>query len=235
MRQYEERFRIKARKRWLRMKLRRVPRLHIPKGIAGGILLLILVSVALQFKDSIFSLPQGQMVLDAQTILMRVRSMGDLTTSRYTFSSQVNTEIDIPEFMKLLYGQSQTLIVTGDVVAGVDVSKTLAYPSQFASPWNNRVTLVFPSAQIKDCILNESQTFVSADQRGLFATNRTDFDRRVRQFAVGQLLKAAQEIDIQGTAQLHADSVLRTLFANTDMNVDIQFASSSNEIPDSCQ
>ena len=234
MQQSIKRFKKKAVIRLMRQKLKKLYKPKFPKGISGAILILVSIYVGLQFKDMIFNLPEEQMVMDAQTILTRVRSMGELTTSRYTFSTQVSTEIEMPEFIKVLYGQSQTLMVSGDVLAGVDISKTLAYPS--TSLFDNRVTLVFPRAQIKDCIVNEGQTFVSADQRGIFATDRPNFDRKVRQFAVQQLLKAAMAMDIETTAQQNAETILRRLFFNTSLNVEIQFETISHvEVPASCQ
>jgi hypothetical protein len=227
--------RLKALKRLLAKKLSgvEVPKIpKLPRGIPLGIALLIAVSVFSSFKDR-FNI-QGPMVLDAQTVLLKVQSFGIIATSRYTFSSQVNGEIDMPEFLKPLYGQSQQLMVTGDIVAGVDATKAFALKSPTAL-WQNPIILVFPKADIVDCILNEGKTFVSADQRGLFAAAMPSFSQKMRQFAIKHLVDAANSIDIKNSAQLQAESVLRDLFEKAGLNIKIEFSVIGSELPASCQ
>ena len=169
----------------------------------------------------------------ATTLLNKVQALSSLTTTRYTFSTIVTTETDMPNWLKALYGQKQVMVAVGYITAGVDMKQAKAGDMQTG----DTVSLTLPAPTLQDCILDEGKTYIAALDKGLFAPTSPTLDQESRRFAVQQLRQAAVNGEILTEAQTQARTAI-TEFINLVgvPNVQINFAPAdpNTPLPESC-
>ena len=133
------------------------------------IIIIILVVLSTLFISSQCILPgscRPNTTMSATTILNKVQSLSSLTTTRYSFSTIITTESDMPEWLKPIYGQKQVLVAVGYVTAGVDMRGIQAGDVQLNG---EALTLRLPAPALQDCILDEGKTYIAAQDTGLFS------------------------------------------------------------------
>ncbi len=167
----------------------------------------------------------------ATTLLTKIQSLSALTTTRYTFSTIVTTESDMPDWLKALYGQKQVMVAVGYITAGIDMKQAQAAQN------GESLSLTLPAPTLQDCILDESKTYIAALDKGIFAPTNPTLDQESRRFAVQQLRQAAVNGEILTEAQKQGQTAV-TEFVNLVgvPNVQINFspADPNTPLPDSC-
>ncbi len=170
---------------------------------------------------------------NATTVLNKIQSLSSLTTTRYTYSTIITTETDMPDWLKTLYGQKQVLIAVGYITAGIDMTKAKATDVQNGAS----IALTLPAPTLQDCILDEGKTYVAALEKGMFASPNPTIDQQSRQFAIQQLRQSAINGDILTEAQTQAQSAITNFVELVGVpNVQITFetADPNAPLPASC-
>jgi hypothetical protein len=170
---------------------------------------------------------------NATTILNKIQALSSLTTTRYTFSTIVTTESDMPDWLKSLYGQKQVMVAVGYITAGIDMTKAKAADSLDG----DTIALTLPAPTLQDCILDESKTYIAALEKGVFAPTNPSIDQQSRQFAVQQLRQAAINGEILTEAQTQAQTAVSNFVELVGVNnVQITFlpADPNTPLPSSC-
>lgn len=204
----------------------------------GGLLLLVaglmLVILFAYSQNWIPFLQPPRLTMNATTILDRVQGLSQLTTTRYSFSSIITTESDMPEWLKPIYGQRQVMVAVGYVTAGVDMRGIQAGDVQVNG---ETLTLRLPAPALQDCILDEGKTYIAAQDTGLFARPATNVDQETRRYAIQQLRQSALDGSILAEAQAQATTAV-TQFANLlgvqSVQVTFQPAAEETVLPASC-
>lgn len=178
-----------------------------------GVLLLVLMFffalflVRFGILDFIIN-PNKPPTISMTTVLERIRLVSELTTVRYTYSSIITTERDLPPLLAGLYRDQLVLVAVGNVTAGIDLSE-LDTEDVVISDGEIRVTL--PPPELFDCFLNESESYVASRETGLFASPAPDFDVQARRFAVRYFRNQSLEQGILNDAQAQAVTVMEGL------------------------
>lgn len=200
------------------------------------LVVIILVVLATLYLASQCLLPgvcTSKPTFTATTLLNKVQALSSLTTTRYTFSTIVTTETDMPNWLKALYGQKQVMVAVGYITAGVDMKQAKANDVQTG----DTVSLTLPAPTLQDCILDEGKTYIAALDKGIFAPTNPTLDQESRRFAVQQLRQAAVNGEILTEAQTQARTAI-TEFINLVgvANVQLNFlpADPNAPLPESC-
>ena len=175
----------------------------------------------------------NQPSFSATTILNKVQSLSSLTTTRYSFSTIVTVESDMPDWLKTLYGQKQVMVAVGYITAGVDMTKAKAENA----PNGEGISLTLPAPTLQDCILDEGKTYIAALDKGIFAPTNPTLDQDTRRFAVQQLRQSAVNGDILTQAQTQAQTAITdfvTLVGVPNVQVNFQPADPNTPLPESC-
>ena len=170
---------------------------------------------------------------NATTLLTKIQSLSSLTTTRYTYSTIITTETDMPDLLKVLYGQKQVMVAVGYITAGVDMKQATASDVQSGQS----LTLSLPAPALQDCILDEGKTYIASLDKGIFAPASPTLDQDARRFAVQQLRQSAVNSEILTEAQKQAQTAL-TDFINLvgvpNVQINFQAADPNTPLPASC-
>ena len=197
------------------------------------IILVVLATLYLATQCLIPGICTSKPSFTATTLLDKVQSLSSLTTTRYTFSTIVTTESDMPNWLKALYGQKQVMVAVGYITAGVDMRQAKANDVQTGES----LSLTVPAPTLQDCILDEGKTYIAALDKGLFAPANPTLDQEARRFAVQQLRQAAINGEILTQAQTQARTAI-TDFINLvgvpNVQINFQPADPNMPLPESC-
>jgi hypothetical protein len=197
------------------------------------VIAIILATLFLASQCIIPGVCNNKPTFNATTILNKVQSLSSLTTTRYSFSTIVTVESDMPDWLKALYGQKQVMVAVGYITAGVDMTKAKAENA----PSGDELTLTLPAPTLQDCILDEGKTYVAALDKGIFAPTNPTIDQDTRRFAVQQLRQSAVNGDILAQAQTQAQTAITdfvTLVGVPNVQVNFQPADPNTPLPESC-
>lgn len=179
--------------------------------------LFLLVVIAVLVIGILFLYSQGWIpgiqtsyTVNATVIRDRVQQMSTLTTTRYTYSSVVTTERDMPDVLKLLYGEKLVMVAVGYVTAGIDMTQI---KSEDVILEGNRLTIRLPAPALQDCFLDEGASYVISRDTGLFARTAPELDESSRRYAIEQFLKEAGEAGILADAQIQAQTAIEQFIA----------------------
>ncbi len=170
---------------------------------------------------------------NATTVLSKIQALSSLTTTRYSYSTIITTETDMPDWLKTLYGQKQVLVAVGYITAGINMTQAKATEA----PNGESIALTLPAPTLQDCILDEGKTYVAALEKGVFASPNPTIDQQSRQFAVQQLRQAAINGEILTEAQTQAQTAITNFVELIGVpNVQITFlpADPNAPLPSSC-
>lgn len=155
-------------------------------------------------------------IITGAAVIERVQQLSRLETASFTIQTviEVNQSQGNPIF-DYFAGDALLLIAKGSVVAGVDLS-TLTPADATVSADGRTVTLRLPPAQIFVASLDNEGTRVYSRDRGWFAPENKDLETLARQQAEEQIVRAACEDDILGTATTQAEAAMGQLIGLLD-------------------
>lgn len=152
--------------------------------------------------------PSVQVIRPTPNVVVAVRELARLEGAEY----HVERVIDLSEKQKRLFGLVEAadailLVASGDVVAGVDLSK-LASDSIEADPEAKRVRIRLPRAKIFSTRVDNERTYVHSRDTDLLAKRNENLESDARREAERAIREAALESGIQERAE---KGVRRTL------------------------
>jgi hypothetical protein len=126
--------------------------------------------------------------VDEPTVVRQIQQLQRLETVRYSMEKIISGEHDNPYLPKFLVSDRLLLVVHGEVIAGVDLTKIA--PSD-VSIHGRSVTIHLPQSEILVVRLDNSKTRVYSRDTGLFSTPDPNLESEVREEAERQLEQAA--------------------------------------------
>ncbi len=146
--------------------------------------------------------------VDQPTVIRQIRALQRLETVSYTMDKIVSGERDNPILPQPFAGDRLLLMVHGEVIAGLDLSKL--EPGQ-VSVHGNHVSVHLPPSEIFTTRLDSSKTKVYSRDTGLFSSPDPNLEGEVRQEAERQLQSAALQDGILKTADQNARQTVTSL------------------------
>jgi Protein of unknown function (DUF4230) len=146
--------------------------------------------------------------IDQPTVVRQIQQLQRLETVSFTMDKIISGEHNSPYLPKFLVSDRLLLVVHGEVIAGVDLSKVQAADVIVQGP---SISLHLPKAQLLITRLDNAQTRVYSRDTGLFSSPDPNLESEVRQEAERQLQEAAIEGDILKTADGNARSTISSL------------------------
>jgi hypothetical protein len=198
-------------------------------GIVTGVLLAMLsVGAAIWASTGLGVFEFGRMLrggqvhisLDQPTVVRQIRELQRLETVSYTMDKIVRGERENPVLPRFLAGDRLLLVVHGEAVAGVDLSKL--QPSNVVVSGRS-ISLHLPHAEIFTVRLDNAKTRVYSRDTGLFSTPDPNLEGEVRQEAERQLQAAALQDGILQTTDKNARRTLTTMLTSLGFgNVEVR-------------
>jgi len=136
----------------------------------------------------VFSGSRSIIHADQPTVVRQIQQLQRLETVRYSMEKIISGERDNPYLPKFLVSDRLLLVVHGEVIAGVDLTKIA--PSD-VSIHGRSVTIHLPQSEILVVRLDNSKTRVYSRDTGLFSTPDPNLESEVREEAERQLQRAA--------------------------------------------
>jgi hypothetical protein len=146
--------------------------------------------------------------IDQPTVVRQIQQLQRLETISFTMDKIISGEHDSPYLPKFLVSDRLLLVVHGEVIGGVDLSKL--QPGDVVVQGQS-ISLRLPQAQILVTRLDNAQTRVYSRDTGLFSSPDPNLESEVRQEAERQLQEAAMQGDILKTANGNARSTISSL------------------------
>jgi len=146
--------------------------------------------------------------IDQPTVVRQIQQLQRLETVSFTMDKIISGEHDSPYLPKFLVSDRLLLVVHGEVIGGVDLSKL---QSADVVVQGQSISLRLPQAQILVTRLDNAQTRVYSRDTGLFSSPDPNLESEVRQEAERQLQEAAMQGDILKTADVNARSTISSL------------------------
>src|SRR5271165_2281258 len=198
-------------------------------GILTGVLVaLLLIATALWafagfgLFEFVRMLRGGQVHIsvDQPTVIHQIRALHRLETVGYTMDRIISGERENPILPRILAGDRLLLVVHGEVIAGMDLSKL--QPSDVVVSGRS-VSIRLPQAEIFTTRLDNAKTRVYSRDTGLFSTADPNLEGEVRQEAERQLQAAALQDGILKIADKNARQTLTSMLTGLGYgNVEIR-------------
>jgi hypothetical protein len=200
----------------------------LPGVLAGVVLTLLAIGIAVWAFAGLGLLQLGSLLrggparinVDQPTVVRQIRGLERLETVSYTMDKIVTGERDNPILPQFLAGDRLLLVVHGEAIAGVDLSKL---QPRDVSVHGSTVRIHLPLAEIFTTTLDEQKTRVYSRDTGLFTSPDPNLEDEVRQEAERQLRAAALDDGILKSADANVrqtvTNILKSLgFANVEIN-----------------
>ena len=146
--------------------------------------------------------------IDQPTVVRQIQQLQRLETVSFTMDKIISGEHDSPYLPTFLVSDRLLLVVHGEVIGGVDLTKL--QPND-VSIQGQSISLHLPQSQILVTRLDNAQTRVYSRDTGLFSSPDPNLESEVRQEAERQLQEAAMHGDILKTADNNARSTISSL------------------------
>jgi hypothetical protein len=146
--------------------------------------------------------------IDQPTVVRQIQQLQRLETVSFTMDKIISGEHDSPYLPKFLVSDRLLLVVHGEVIGGVDLSKL--QPDDVVVQGQS-ISLRLPQAQILVTRLDNAQTRVYSRDTGLFSSPDPNLESEVRQEAERQVQEAAMQGDILKTADGNARTTISSL------------------------
>lgn len=135
-------------------------------------------------------------VIDRGGTIQQIRSLNRLETQSYSVERVVEASVQRGNALDLILGERLLLIASGNVIAGVDLSK-LRPEDVTISDDGGSITINLPPSEIFFAALDNTRTRVYDKQTGigtrLIGGENKDLETQARQNAEGEILRAACE------------------------------------------
>ena len=151
-------------------------------------------------------------IVSAPMVVDRVQRLNRLETVVYSLDTVVEGEETSPVLPDALAGDRLLMIVNGQTVAGVDLSKLKPEDVQITdSPAGRTIHLVLPPSQVFATALDETKSKVYARDTGLFVKADPNLETQVRAKAQAQLQQAALGDGILDAAAKNARATVTSM------------------------
>ncbi len=186
-------------------------------GVISGLFLTVLVVLVALGVYSGISLTQfvrgilakGMMINVSQPVVVRqIQQLQRLETVVYTLEHVVEGEHSLPALPRFLAGDRILLIVHGEVVAGVDLSRVT---SSDVAVQGRSIRLHLPKAELFSTRIDNQKTRVYSRDTGILMTADPNLETAVRREAERQLQEAALNDGILNVADQNARATLTSL------------------------
>jgi hypothetical protein len=142
------------------------------------------------------------------TVIASIQRLARLESVVYTMDKVVEGDRTNEYLPDILTGDKLLLIVHGQAVAGVDLSKVQASNVQIDG---HSVTITMPAAELLSVSLDNSKTRVFSRTTGLLVPTDPTLESEVREKAEGDLRQSALDSGILTTAEGNARATLTTM------------------------
>lgn len=186
-------------------------------GLVAGMLVAVLLVIGVMWVFAGVGLVElGRMLrggqlhisVDQPTVIRQIRALQRLETVSYTMDKIVTGERNNPILPQPLAGDRLLLMVHGEVIAGLDLSKL--QPGDVTVHGGN-VSIQLPKAEIFATNLDNAKTKVYSRDTGLFSSPDPNLESQVRAEAERQLQAAALQDGILKTADQNGRQTLTSL------------------------
>ena len=134
-------------------------------------------------------------VRDLGGTIQQIRSLNRLETQNFSVERVIEAGVEGNAFQNLLFGDRILLIASGNVSAGIDLSKLETGDVELSED-GNTITIRLPQSEIFNTSLDNDRTRVYDREQGLLAPQNQDLETQARQAAEDEILQAACEGDI---------------------------------------
>jgi hypothetical protein len=142
------------------------------------------------------------------TVIASIQRLARLESVVYTMDKVVEGDRTNEYLPDILTGDKLLLVVHGQAVAGVDLSKVQASNVQIDG---RSVTITMPAAELLSVSLDNSKTRVFSRTTGLLVPTDPNLESEVREKAEGDLRQSALDSGILTTAGGNARATLATM------------------------
>jgi hypothetical protein len=170
----------------------------------------------------LFRLARGGVTfhVDQPTVVRQIQQLQRLETVRYTMDKIISGEHDNPYLPHLLAGDRLLLVVHGEAIGGIDLTKL--QPTDVAIHGRD-ITVHLPPAEVFSTRIDNAKTRVYSRDTGLFSSPDPNLESQVREEAERELAAASVQDGILKTADQNADATITSLlkglgFANVTIN-----------------
>lgn len=146
-------------------------------------------------------------LFDRGGTITQIRGLNRLETQSISVERVVEAKVERGNPLDLVLGDRLLLIASGEVIAGVDLSK-LKDSDVTISQDGKSITLRLPPSEIFNKSLNNERTRVYDRQSGIFAPENKDLETQARLAAEAEILNAACEANVMQKA---ADEAKRSM------------------------
>ena len=186
------------------------------KAIGVGVLVVIVLIGLFSAVTGLGLVELGRMMrggklhftIDEPTVVRQIQALQRLESVSYKMDKIIAGERENPILPKFLAGDRLLLVVHGEVIAGVDLSKL---KKNDVVVHDRSVNIRLPHAEIFTTRLDNSKTRVYSRDTGLFSTPDPNLEGEVRQEAERQLQAAALQDGILKTADDNARQTIASL------------------------
>lgn len=142
------------------------------------------------------------------TVVRQIQQLQRLETVNYTMDKIISGERDNAYLPKFLVGDRLLLVVHGEVIGGIDLSKV--QPAD-VSIHGRAISLRIPPAEILATRIDNAKTRVYSRDTGLFSSPDPNLESEVREAAEQQLRQAALQDGVLNTAEQNARNTLTSM------------------------
>jgi hypothetical protein len=139
--------------------------------------------------------------------ILQIRGLNRLETQSFLAERVIEAKVERGNILDTVLGDRLLLIASGEVVAGVDLSK-LEERDVTISQDGKSITLTLPPSEIFSKALDNARTRVYDRQAGIFAPDNKDLETEARLAAEAEILNAACEANVMQKA---ADEAKRSM------------------------
>jgi hypothetical protein len=156
-------------------------------------------------------------IFDRGGTIQQIRSLNRLETQSFAVERVVEASVERGNLLDTFLGDRLLLIASGNVIAGVDLSK-LSEEDIVVSDDGTSVTLRLPASEIFVAALDNNRTRVYDRQTGFLADQQRDLETQARQEAERQILQAACEGQITEKAASEAKRSMEQFLSLLDFD-----------------
>ena len=196
---------------------RSAPRISGLLGVFLGILLTIgLIGGAVWLSTGVgllrllgmFRTGQTSINVSQPTVVRQIQQLQRLETVTYTMDKIISGEHDNPYLPQFLAGDKLLLVVHGEVIGGIDLSKL---QTTDVAIHGRDITVHLPPSEIFSTRLDNEKTRVFSRDTGLFTSPDPNLESQVREEAERELQQASLQDGILKTADQNAQATIASL------------------------
>jgi hypothetical protein len=151
---------------------------------------------------------QVRISADQPTVIRQIRGLDRLETVSYTLEKIIGGERENPILPNFLAGDRLLLVVHGEVIAGIDLSKLQATDVVVKG---RSVSVHLPQAEIFTVSVDNQKSKVYSRETGLFSSPDPNLETEVRQEGERQIRDAAMQDGVLDSAAKNARQTLTSL------------------------